>query len=174
MNIKMKLVGSGKLPKKAHDTDGGFDVYSRIEEPIVLRPGETVAIPAGFILELESGYKALMTPRGGLAIKNGITVLNSPGLVDTNYRDEVMVILHNSNPQVLYKEFLAYDNDGVCHVCEKLYYNKEKEFTIEPNMRIAQMQIEVDHSYGVEFEVVASVNKDTDRGIGKFSSTGLK
>ena len=95
MEVKIKLEPecSGFCPKKAHPDDAGYDLYSRIDA--VLEPLSGMAIPVGFAIELPSGYEAQIRPRSGLAVKHHITVTNSPGTVDANYRGEVKVILYN-------------------------------------------------------------------------------
>ena len=80
-------------PSKAHDDDAAYDLRAR--EDVVLRPGERSLIPTGLFLELPPGYEAQVRPRSGLAVKHGLTVLNSPGTVDAGYRGEVCVILLN-------------------------------------------------------------------------------
>ena len=95
MEVKIKLEpGCGDFfPKKTHIDDAGYDLCSRIDA--VLEPMSGMAIPVGFALELPSGYEAQIRPRSGLAAKHHITVTNSPGTVDANYRGEVKAILYN-------------------------------------------------------------------------------
>ena len=95
MEVKIKLENGCEnfCPKKAHPDDAGYDLYSRIDA--VLEPLSGMAIPVGFAMELPAGYEAQIRPRSGLAVKHHITVTNSPGTVDANYRGEVKVILYN-------------------------------------------------------------------------------
>ena len=95
MEVKIKLENGCEnfCPKKAHPDDAGYDLYSRIDA--VLEPLSGMAIPVGFAMELPSGYEAQIRPRSGLAAKHHITVTNSPGTVDANYRGEVKAILYN-------------------------------------------------------------------------------
>jgi dUTP pyrophosphatase len=95
MEVKIKLENGCEIfcPKKAHPDDAGYDLYSRIDA--VLEPLSGMAIPVGFAMELPSGYEAQIRPRSGLAAKHHITVTNSPGTVDANFRGEVKVILYN-------------------------------------------------------------------------------
>ena len=93
VKIKLEPECSGFFPKKAHPDDAGYDLYSRIDA--VLEPLSGMVIPVGFAMELPSGYEAQIRPRSGLAAKHHITVTNSPGTVDANFRGEVKVILYN-------------------------------------------------------------------------------
>ena len=95
MDVKIKLENGCEnfCPKKAHPDDAGYDLYSRIDA--VLEPLSGMAIPVGFAMELPAGYEAQIRPRSGLAAKHHITVTNSPGTVDANYRGEVKAILYN-------------------------------------------------------------------------------
>ena len=95
MEVKIKLENGCEnfCPKKAHPDDAGYDLYSRIDA--VLEPLSGMVIPVGFAMELPSGYEAQIRPRSGLAAKHHITVTNSPGTVDANYRGEIKAILYN-------------------------------------------------------------------------------
>ena len=95
MEVKIKLENGCEnfCPKKAHPDDAGYDLYSRIDA--VLEPLSGMAIPVGFAMELPAGYEAQIRPRSGLAAKHHITVTNSPGTVDANFRGEVKAILYN-------------------------------------------------------------------------------
>ena len=95
MDVKIKLENGCEnfCPKKAHPDDAGYDLYSRIDA--VLEPLSGMAIPVGFAMELPTGYEAQIRPRSGLAAKYHITVTNSPGTVDANYRGEIKAILYN-------------------------------------------------------------------------------
>ena len=95
MDVKIKLENGCEnfCPKKAHPDDAGYDLCSRIDA--VLEPLSGMAIPVGFAMELPSGYEAQIRPRSGLAAKHHITVTNSPGTVDANFRGEVKAILYN-------------------------------------------------------------------------------
>lgn len=95
MEVKIKLENGCEnfCPKKAHTDDAGYDLYSRIDA--VLEPLSGMTIPVGFAMELPSGYEAQIRPRSGLAAKHHITVTNSPGTIDANFRGEVKAILYN-------------------------------------------------------------------------------
>ena len=142
MEVKIKLEpGCGDFfPKKAHIDDAGYDLYSRID--VELAPMSGTAVPVGFALELPSGYEAQIRPRSGLVVKHHITVTNSPGTVDANYRGEVKAIL----------------------------YNLDKEpFTIKRGDRIAQMVI--CKLPEIELKEVTGLS-DSDRGTSGFGSSG--
>ena len=146
MNINIELLPGGKMPTKAHPTDAGFDLFARLDLPMCVYPGETVLVPAGFIIELPPWFEAQIRSKSGLALK-GIVVANSPGTVDSGYRDEVKVILYN-------QQNVEYD----------------VPFIIEPGMKIAQIVIQEVIPIGL---TNTSVNKETDRGLGGFGSTGV-
>ena len=137
-----KLNQDAKLPNFAHKGDAGMDVYS-IEEAVI-KSGETKLIKTGISIELPERTEAQMRPRSGLALKNSITLLNSPGTIDEGYRGEIGVIMINHGK----------DN-----------------FKVEKHMKIAQMVVKPIFDINVvEIEELS----DTDRGEGGFGSTGLK
>ncbi len=143
MKIKIsKLNESAIIPKYSHPGDAGMDLFS-IEKKQIL-PGETKLILTGIALELPSGTEAQIRPRSGLALKNSITVLNSPGTIDTGYRGEVGVILinHGKDP-----------------------------FEVFPGMKIAQMVIT---SFIQADVITTEQLSTTSRGSGGFGSTGIK
>ena len=144
--MKVKIVNRSHwpLPKYATPQSAGVDLRADIPEGIVLAPLGRAMVPTGLYLEIPAGYEAQVRPRSGLAAKKGVTVLNSPGTIDADYRGEVRVILVNlsSDP-----------------------------FTVEPGERIAQMVI-ARHEH-VEWEEV-EVLEESERGAGGFGSTGVK
>ena len=131
-----------QLPTYATEQSAGMDLSAAIEEAVELGSGERALIPTGLSIALPPGYEAQIRPRSGLAVKHGVTVLNSPGTVDADYRGEIKVILVN--------------------------HGKEA-FTVERGMRIAQMVVERYETVG--WKVVNSL-EETDRGDGGFGSTG--
>ena len=142
MEVKIKLEEGCEnfFPKKAHPDDAGYDLYSRIDA--VLEPLSGMAIPVGFAMELPAGYEAQIRPRSGLAAKHHITVTNSPGTVDTNYRGEIKAILYNLG---------------------------KEPFTIKRGDRIAQMVIcKLPEIVLVE----ATELSETDRNTNGFGSSG--
>ena len=142
MEVKIKLENGCEnfCPKKAHPDDAGYDLYSRIDA--VLKPLSGMAIPVGFAMELPAGYEAQIRPRSGLAAKHHITVTNSPGTVDANYRGEVKAILYNLG---------------------------REPFIIQRGDRIAQMVICKLPEINL---VGATELSETDRGSGGFGSSG--
>lgn len=130
------------LPTYATTLSAGMDLTAALEEAIELNSGERALIPTGLSIALPAGYEAQIRPRSGLALKNGITVLNTPGTIDADYRGEIKVILVNLG---------------------------KDPFVIERGMRIAQMVI-ARHSI-VDWEVVADL-EESERGSGGFGSTG--
>ncbi len=141
-----KLPHAEGLPLPAYATAhaAGMDLTAAINEDIILKPGERKLVPAGISIALPEGYEAQVRPRSGLALKNGITVLNTPGTIDADYRGEVCVILVNLG---------------------------QEAFTITRGMRIAQMVIA---SYiQADFQEVSELPESV-RGTGGFGSTGTK
>ncbi|MDA0325932.1 MAG: dUTP diphosphatase [Bacteroidetes bacterium] len=142
MKINIINKSSNVLPHYETIASAGMDLRAHLENEIVLPPMERVIIPTGLFMELPVGYEAQVRPRSGLAAKHGLTVLNSPGTVDADYRGEIGVILVNLS---------------------------NTAFTIKNGERIAQMVI-AKHDRA-EWEEVQSLS-DTSRGTGGFGSTG--
>ena len=112
--MKIKIVNHSKhpLPEYATSLSAGLDLRANIEIPVILKPLERKLIPTGIYLELPAGFEAQIRPRSGLAIKKGITVLNSPGTIDADYRGEVCVILINLSNE----EFIINDGERICQM----------------------------------------------------------
>ncbi len=144
--MKVKIVNNSKHPSPSYETvaSAGMDLRANITEPIIIKPLERTLVPTGLFIELPVGYEAQVRPRSGLAIKKGITVLNTPGTIDADYRGEVMVIIINLS---------------------------KEDFTINDGDRIAQMIISA-HKQAEWIEV--DELKETKRGAGGFGSTGPK
>lgn len=144
MTLKIINKSTNPLPKYESEQAAGMDIRCYIAEPIILAPMERKLIPTGLFIELPAGYEAQIRPRSGLALKRGLTVLNTPGTIDADYRGEVGVILINlsGEPQ-----------------------------TIEPGERICQMVI-AKHETPEVVEVEAL--SDTERGAGGFGHSGRK
>lgn len=144
--IEVKVINKSKfdLPQYSTPQSAGVDLRANLDEPIVLGSLERAMVPTGLYLQIPAGYEAQVRPRSGLAAKKGITVLNSPGTVDADYRGEVKVILVNLSSQ---------------------------EFVIEPGERIAQMVFAAHEQ--VEWNSV-EVLDETERGEGGFGHTGVK
>lgn len=144
MNIRIINKSHHPLPQYATSASAGLDLRAFIEKAIVLKPLERALVPTGLYIELPIGYEAQIRPRSGLAYKHGITVLNSPGTIDADYRGEIGVILVNLS---------------------------DKEFVIEDGERICQMVIAA-HEQVTLTEVEELT--DTVRGAGGFGHTGKK
>jgi dUTP pyrophosphatase len=144
--MKVEIVNKSKheLPKYATASSAGMDIRANIEQPIVLKPLERCLVPTGLHIALPEGYEAQIRPRSGLALKKGLTVLNSPGTIDVDFRGEIGVILINLSSE---------------------------DFTINDGERIAQMVIA--HYEQAEWEPVETLD-DTERGTGGFGHSGIK
>lgn len=142
--MKVKIVNQSKHPLPNYETpaSAGMDLRANLKESIQLKPLERKLVPTGLFLELPIGTEAQVRPRSGLALKKGITVLNSPGTVDADYRGEVGVILINLS---------------------------NEDFIVNDGERIAQLVI-AKHERA-EWEVVSELSS-TERGAGGFGSTG--
>ncbi|MBI1184640.1 dUTP diphosphatase [bacterium] len=143
--MKLKIVNQSnhEMPAYQSGQAAGFDIRANLSSSVLLMPGERSLIPTGLFFELEKGFEAQVRPRSGLAIKHGITLLNSPGTIDADYRGEVKVIVINHGDQ---------------------------PFEITHGMRIAQ--VVVAPVTQVAFEAVNQLS-DTNRGEGGFGHTGL-
>jgi dUTP pyrophosphatase len=142
MKIKVHYSGKHALPQFETSQSAGMDLRANIDAPVVLQPGDRGLIPTGIKLALPDGYEAQIRPRSGLAYKHGITVLNSPGTIDADYRGDVGVLLINQGRDT---------------------------FTVEDGMRIAQMVVAQYSQF--EWESVEDLD-ETLRGAGGFGSTG--
>jgi len=93
--VKVKTLSGAKIPEYQTEGAAGADVYAFLTDPVSIEPGKTVLIPTGISIELPKGYEAQIRPRSGLALKNGITLLNTPGTIDSDYRGEIKLIVTN-------------------------------------------------------------------------------
>ncbi|TXB64694.1 dUTP diphosphatase [Vicingus serpentipes] len=144
MDIKIVNKSNHPLPTYGTEASAGVDLRANISESITLKPLERTLVKTGLFIELPIGYEAQVRPRSGLAYKNGVTVLNTPGTIDADYRGEIGVILVNLS---------------------------NEEFTIENGERVAQLVI-AKHEQA-EWKLVEELS-DTERGAGGFGSTGKK
>jgi dUTP pyrophosphatase len=144
MILKVINKSDNDLPKYETLLSAGMDLRAYISKDITLQPMQRTLVPTGLFIELEEGYEAQIRPRSGLAFKNGITVLNSPGTIDADYRGEIKVLLINLS---------------------------DKEFVIKSGERIAQMIIA---QYTKAQIVEVDTLSDTIRGEGGFGHTGKK
>lgn len=144
MEIKIINRSHHALPAFATEQSAGMDLRANLDAPITLEPLDRALVPTGLFMALPAGYEAQVRPRSGLAIKKGVTVLNSPGTIDADYRGEVCVILVNLS---------------------------QEPFVINDGERIAQMVI-AKHEQPVLVEV--ETLDDTERGAGGFGHSGVK
>lgn len=158
---------NAKLPAYAHMGDAGADVYST--EEITLAPGEKTIIKTGLKFEIPSGYAVLVQPRSGLSAKSGLRICNTPGLIDSNYRGEVGVIIENIESPIKAIETIPITKGGrLVHEILSIEYGKS--YTIERGERIAQLRLV--EAPMMHFMPVAKVNEKTDRGEGAYGSSG--
>lgn len=146
-SIKLKLLDNAKdlpLPEYATDHSAGMDIVAAIDEDMTIEPMQRVMVPTGLSVALPAGFEMQIRPRSGLAAKHGITVLNTPGTVDADYRGEIKIILINLS---------------------------DTDFKIERGMRIAQMVIT--EYTRTQWTLVDELD-ETERGTGGFGSTGTK
>lgn len=144
--IPVRIINKGhhQLPAYATAQSAGMDLRANIDSPLTLRPMERRLIPTGLYMALPAGYEAQVRPRSGLALKHGITVLNTPGTIDADYRGEVMVLLINFS---------------------------DTDFVVNDGERIAQMVIARHETAEL---VEADVLDETERGAGGYGHTGVK
>ena len=144
--MKVQIINKSKhaLPQYATSSSAGMDLRANLNEPIVLKPLQRCLVPTGLYIALPEGFEAQIRPRSGLALKKGITLLNTPGTIDADYRGEIGVIVVNLSAE---------------------------DFVIEDGERIAQMVIA--RYEQAEWQKV-EVLEDTERGAGGFGHTGVK
>lgn len=142
LNVKIVNKSKHDLPSYSTESSAGMDIRANIDEPVTLKPLERTIIKTGLFIELPQGYEAQIRPRSGMTIKHGISVLNSPGTIDADYRGEIGIIVAN----------LSSD-----------------EYTIEDGERLCQMVVAKHET--VEWQAV-EVLGETDRGAGGFGHTG--
>ncbi len=112
MKIKIVNKSKHKLPEYSTVASAGMDLRANLDEDIILAPRKRVLVPTGLFLELPVGYEAQIRPRSGLAIHKGVTVLNSPGTIDADYRGEILVILVNLSDE----DFIVSDGERICQM----------------------------------------------------------
>lgn len=142
--MKVKIVSRSRHKLPAYSTlfSAGMDLYANLDTPVLLKPMERILVKTGLYIELPVGYEGQIRPRSGLALKKGVTVLNSPGTIDADYRGEIGIILINLSGE----EFVINDGERICQ------------------MVVAKHEI-------IEWDVCEELN-DTDRGTGGFGHTG--
>lgn len=144
--IKVKIINKGKHPLPSYSTafSAGMDLRANLQSPVLLKPLQRALIPTGIHIELPEGYEAQIRPRSGLALKKGISVLNTPGTIDADYRGEICVILVNLSDT----DFMVEDGERICQMVVKEYVRVEW-------CRVEELS-------------------DTERGAGGFGHTGTK
>lgn len=143
-SVKIVNKSRHQLPQYSTRSSAGLDLRANVEEPVLLRPFQRALIPTGLYISLPEGYEAQVRPRSGLALRHGITVLNTPGTIDADYRGEVGVILVNLG---------------------------QEDFVVNDGERIAQMVVAKYEQ--VELLPVEALD-DTERGAGGFGHSGIK
>ncbi len=143
MEIRVINKSSNPLPTYETEFSAGMDLRAFITEELIIKPFQRVLIPTGLYMELEKGYEAQIRPRSGLALKHGITVLNSPGTIDADYRGEIKILLINFS---------------------------DVDFVVQNGDRIAQMIISKHEQISWQ---IAEVLNDTSRGSGGYGHTGI-
>lgn len=144
MNVQIINKSHHPLPHYATTQSAGMDIRANLDQPIVLKPLQRCLVPTGLFMALPEGYEAQIRPRSGLALKKGVTVLNTPGTIDADYRGEVGIILINLS---------------------------QEDFVIEDGERIAQMVIA---KYEQAEWIAVDVLDETERGAGGFGHSGVK
>ena len=146
MSVQVSIINRSHhaLPSYSTPLSAGMDIRANLDAPITLQPGERKLIPTGLFIALPEGYEAQIRPRSGLAIKHGITVLNSPGTIDADYRGEIGIIIIN---------------------------HSDKAFVIEDGERVGQMVVA--RYERVAWEETNTLD-ETERGAGGFGHTGVK
>jgi dUTP pyrophosphatase len=144
--VRVKIVNKShhSLPQYSTSSSAGMDLRANIDAPILLKPMQRVLVPTGLFMALPEGYEAQVRPRSGLAIKHGITVLNTPGTIDADYRGEIGVILMNFG---------------------------QEDFLIQDGERIAQMVVS---KYEQVVFLDVELLDETERGSGGFGHSGIK
>ena len=142
--LKVQIVNQSRHPLPSYSTllSAGMDLRAHLDQPVCLAPGARTLVPTGLYISLPQGYEAQIRPRSGLALKKGITILNTPGTIDADYRGEIGIIVANLS---------------------------HEEFVINDGERIAQMVIAKHET--IEWELCNSLD-ETDRGSGGFGHTG--
>ncbi|PKN43858.1 MAG: dUTP diphosphatase [Deltaproteobacteria bacterium HGW-Deltaproteobacteria-20] len=145
MNLRIRRVAGSDVSEPAYQTEGsaGADLSAALVGPVTIEPGHRALVPTGFSLAIPRGFEGQIRPRSGLALRHGVTVLNAPGTVDSDYRGEVKVLLVNLGHEA---------------------------FVVRPGDRIAQLIVAP--VVRARFEVVEQLD-DTDRGAGGYGSTGV-
>lgn len=161
VRIPCELAEGTSIPTYAHDTDAGMDIYSPNEYTIA--PGETIIIPTGIKAAIPEGYAILIQPRSGQSAKTKLRIANTPGLIDSGYRDEIGVIVENIEPPFKDIDY-EFDAAGNIHIKSILH---GEAYTIAPGQRFAQMRlVQVPKAEFVQVESVGEIGEDRKGGFG--------
>ena len=165
IQIPCEILNGNLPPTYAHDTDAGMDIISPAEYTI--NPGETIIIPTGIKCAIPEGYALLIQPRSGQSVKTKLRIANTPGLIDSGYRDEIGVIVENIEPPFKDIDY-EFDDNGEIHIKSILH---GQSYTIAAGQKFAQMRlVQVPHAQFLAVENVGEIGEN--RG-GGFGSTGM-
>ena len=165
IQIPCEVLNGNLPPQYAHDTDAGMDIISPAEYTIA--PGETIIIPTGIKCAIPEGYALLIQPRSGQSVKTKLRIANTPGLIDSGYRDEIGVIVENIEPPFKDIDY-EFDDNGEIHIKSILH---GQSYTIAAGQKFAQMRlVQVPH---VQFVAVENVGEIGENRGGGFGSTGM-
>lgn len=166
VKIPCELAEGISIPTYAHESDAGMDIYSPRE--YIIGPGETVIIPTGIKVAIPAGYAILIQPRSGQSVKTKLRIANTPGLIDSGYRDEIGVIIENIEPPFKDIDY-EFDDKGEIHIKSILH---GESYTISEGQRFAQMRlVQVPKANFIEVTSVGEIGEDRNGGFG---STGLE
>ena len=161
VQIPCELEKGVQLPLYAHETDAGLDIYAR--EEITINPGETRIIGTGIRVAIPEGYAILIQPRSGISAKTKLRIANTPGLIDSGYRDEIGVIIENIEPPFKDIDY-EFDENGEIHIKSILHGSS---YTISEGQRFAQMRlVQVPKANFVQVESVGGIGEDRGGGFG--------
>ena len=167
VRIPCEMAENMSVPVYAHATDAGMDIYSPAEYTIA--PGETVIIPTGIKVAIPEGYALLIQPRSGQSAKTKLRIANTPGLIDSGYRDEIGVIVENIEPPFKDIDY-EFDSTGEIHIKSILH---GEAYTIAPGQRFAQMRlVQVPKAEFVQVESVGEIGEDRGGGFGSTGAIG--
>ena len=167
VRIPCEMAENMSVPVYAHATDAGMDIYSPAEYTIA--PGETVVIPTGIKVAIPEGYALLIQPRSGQSAKTKLRIANTPGLIDSGYRDEIGVIVENIEPPFKDIDY-EFDSTGEIHIKSILH---GEAYTIAPGQRFAQMRlVQVPKAEFVQVESVGEIGEDRGGGFGSTGAIG--
>ena len=167
VKIPCEVVENGTIPTYAHDTDAGMDIYAQDEYTIA--PGETIIIPTGIKCAIPEGYALLIQPRSGQSVKTKLRIANTPGLIDSGYRDEIGVIVENIEPPFKDIDY-EFDDNGEIHIKSILH---GESYTIAPGQRFAQMRlVQVPKASFVPVESVGEIGENRLGGFGSTDTVG--